>query len=97
MSDIDFNLELGMFKEQNVLNWKVRKLNIPTKNLGRSFNFINDGTGTFLNNKIRREADIIHHNIPIKQTKEGSLGKIDSMKEDINYFLSEPKYNRKLI
>ena len=97
IADIDFNLELGMFKEQNVLNWKVRKLNIATKNLGRNFNFINDGTGTFSNKKIRREADIIHHNIPIMQTKKGSLGKIDSMKEDINYFLSEPKYNRKLI
>jgi len=97
IADIDFNLELGMFKEQNVLNWKVRKLNIATKNLGRNFNFINDGTGAFLNEKIRRKADIIHHNIPIMQTKEGSLGKIDSMKKDVNYFLSAPKYNRKLI
>tara|TARA_B100001287_G_scaffold7015_1_gene5360 strand:+ start:2674 stop:3429 length:756 start_codon:yes stop_codon:yes gene_type:complete len=97
MSDIDFNLELGMFKEQNVLNWKVRKLNIPTKDLGRSFNFINDGGPAFLNDDLRREANIIHHNIPIRQTKKGSLGKIDSMKKDINFFLSERRNNRKLI
>lgn len=97
ISDIDFNLELGMFKEQSVLNWKVRKLNIPTKDLGRSFNFINDGSPAFTNDKIRRKANIIHYTIPILQTKKGSLRKIDSMKEDINYFLSEPKYNRKLI
>lgn len=86
ISDIDFNLELGMFKEQNVLNWKVRKLNIPTKDLGRSFNFINDGGPAFTNDEIRRKANIIHHNIPILQTKDGSLGKINSMKKDINFF-----------
>ena len=102
ISDVNFNLNLGKFKEQNVLNWKVRKLNIPTKNLGRTFNFINDGTGIFSNEKLRRSANIIHHNHSIPQNKRGSKSKIDFMREDVNFFLSKifkdiPVKNKKLI
>lgn len=87
ISDVDFNSELGMLKEQNVLNMKVKELNIPFKDLGPNFNFI---TGpSFEQDDDRRKANFIH------STYIGEEKKLASMKRDIDFFYN--KNNRPLI
>lgn len=87
ISDIDFNSDLGILKEQNVLNQKVRELNIPFKDLGPNFNFI--VKPSFEKDDVRRKAHFIH------STYIGDKRKLASMKRDIDFFYS--KENRKQI
>jgi len=91
INDINFDLDLGSFKEQNILNWKVNKLGVKIKDLGPSFNFFAgayiDGVryNDFDNNELRRNAYFVHH------TGEGNHRKIYSMKKDIDFFYNKIK------
>lgn len=87
ISDIDFNSDLGILKEQNVLNQRVRELNIPFKDLGSDFNFIVNPS--FEEDDVRRKAHFIH------STYIGNKKKLASMKRDIDFFYN--KENRKRI
>lgn len=76
ISDIDFNKDLGEFKEQNVVNWKANYLNLKIKDLGKNFNYTriyedsNPASG-------RLKADIIHYAGP-------QFGKEKKMQSDFN-------------
>ena len=91
INDINFDLDLGLLKEQNVLNWKVNKLGVKIKDLGPLFNFFAGayigGTryNDFDNDELRRNAYFIHHTI------QGNNRKILSMKKDIDFFYNKIK------
>ena len=80
ISDVDFNLDLGILKEQNVFNWKVRKLNLDIVDLGFMFNYFNGiDPDNFYTDNIRRKAYMIHHTI------QGTNQKKNFIKKDIDY------------
>ncbi len=91
INDINFDLDLGLLKEQNVLNWKVNKLGVKVKDLGPLFNFFAgayvDGVryNDFDNDELRRNAYFIHHTI------QGKNRKILSMKKDIDFLYNKIK------
>ena len=60
ISDIDFNKDLGQFKEQSVVNWKANYLNFKLKDLGKNFNHTRIYEEQDFNSN-RLEADIIHY------------------------------------
>lgn len=81
ISDINFNLDLGILKEQNVFNWKVRKLNYNIVDLGPNFNYFKGiDPYNFHTDSIRRKAYMVHH------TVQGLDQKVKSIKRDIDYF-----------
>ena len=81
--DVNFDLNLGLLKEQNVFNWKVRKLNLDVVDLGPNFNYFNGiDPDNFYTDSIRRKAYIIHH------TTQGIDQKIKLLRKDMNYFYS---------
>jgi|SRR6056300_521536 len=81
ISGIDFNLDLGILKEQNVFNWKVRKLNFNIVDLGSNFNYFKGiDPDNFHTDSIRRKSYMIHH------TVQGLDQKINFIKKDVNYF-----------
>lgn len=87
IDDIDFDLDLGLLKEQNVLNWKVNKLGVKVKNLGPSFNFFAgayiDGVrfNDFNNNQLRRAAHFIHY--------AGQKNRLAGVKRDVAHFFDK--------
>jgi hypothetical protein len=91
ISDINFDLDLGLLKEQNVLNWKVNKLGVKIKDLGPLFNFFAGAYiggvryNDFDNDELRRNAYFIHHTI------QGNNRKILSMKKDIDFLYNKIK------
>ena len=70
ISDIDFDKDLGQFKEQNVVNWKSNYYNFKLKDLGRNFNFT--AAHEEISSTSRLEADIIHY-AGNQQTKEQKM------------------------
>ena len=79
ISDIDFNIDLGQFKEQNVVNWKTHNYNFKHKDLGKNFNFT--AAHEEVSTTSRLEADIIHY-AGNQQTKE------QKMQSDFNMLYS---------
>lgn len=77
---LDLTKNLGSFKEQNVLNWKVHNLNFPIKDLGMNFNHTRIYEESWCNSD-RKKANIIHYAGP-QNTKE------IKMKEDFKYFFN---------
>ena len=80
IKELDLTKNLGSFKEQNVLNWKVHNLNFPIKDLGRDFNHTRIYEESWCNSD-RKKANIIHYagSQNIKEMK---------MKEDFKYFFN---------
>jgi hypothetical protein len=70
ISDIDFDKDLGQFKEQNVVNWKSNYYNFKLKDLGKNFNFT--AAHEEISSTSRLEADIIHY-AGNQQTKEQKM------------------------
>jgi len=77
--DTIYDINLGPFKEQTLLNWKARHKNFPIINLGPSFNFTRIFEEPPFNLDRKKEAHIIHYAGP-------QNGKISKMEEDFNYF-----------
>lgn len=86
---IDFDLNLGILKEQNVFNWRVNKLGFEIKNLGPEFNYFTgiDPIG-FNVDSVRRKAYIIHH------TVQGTQNKLNGMQKDMDFFFSKIKQSK---
>jgi len=84
ISNINFNLDLGILKEQNVFNWRVRKLNLNIVDLGPNFNYFKGIVPTdFYTDDIRRQAHFIHH------TVQGTTNKLNFVTKDVNYFFKK--------
>lgn len=79
--DIDsiYNFDLGPYKEQTMLNWKVRHAQFPIVNLGSSFNFTRMFEESPFNLDRKKEAHIIHYAGPQQE-------KVDKMYSDFKFF-----------
>ena len=78
INNLDLSKNLGSFKEQNVLNWKIHNLNFKIKDLGKDFNHTRIFEEPWCNSD-RKKANIIHYAGP-QNTKE------QKMKSDYEYF-----------
>lgn len=84
ISDIDFSLDLGLLKEQNVFNWRAKKLKFHIEDLGPNFNFYGGmNPSNFYLDSSRRQAYFIHHTVQGWAKKQAGLAK------DIEHFFSK--------
>jgi len=92
IEDINFDLDLGLLKEQNVLNWKVNNLGVKVKDLGSSFNFFAgayiDGvrSNDFDNDQLRRAAHFIHY--------AGQKNRLAGIKRDVAFYFDKEYTNK---